>query len=85
MLIVGEPGCGKSCLLRYAQQLSPKGLLVNGIGSTSAGLTVSFQWENGEWTIEAGALALADGGVICIDEFNLLAKKEQFSIHEALE
>jgi DNA helicase MCM9 len=46
--------------------------MCNGISASSAGLTVNFQRENGEWTIEAGALALADKGLICIDEFNLL-------------
>lgn len=88
VLIVGDPGVAKSQLLRYAASLAPRGIHTIGTGSTKAGLTaaaVKDQFQEGRWTLEAGALVLADKGYIAVDELEKLHKDDQAGLHEALE
>lgn len=87
MLIVGDPGLGKSQMLRAAKDSAPRGIYVCGKGTTAAGLTAAVgrgAESGGHYQFEAGALVLADRGVCCVDEFDKLSAKPQ-SLLEAME
>ena len=86
--LIGDPGTAKSQILRYMAQLAPRGIYTSGKSSSAAGLTaaaVKDEFGEGRWTLEAGALVLADKGLCCIDELDKMNDQDRSSIHESLE
>ncbi|TLZ66634.1 MAG: minichromosome maintenance protein MCM [Methanobacteriota archaeon] len=88
ILLVGDPGTGKSELLSYMSRLSPRGIYATGKAASAAGLTaaaVRDEFGEGRWTLEAGALVLADKGLAAIDELEKMNPQDRSAIHEAME
>ena len=87
VLLCGDPGCAKSQFLKYMQKIAPRAVFSTGQGASAVGLTAYVQRSQltKEWTLEAGALVLADKGVCLIDEFDKMNDQDRTSIHEAME
>jgi len=86
VLFVGDPGTGKSEILKSAVNISPRALYTSGKGSTAVGLTAAVvkDPDTGTMSLEAGAIVLADGGIAAIDEFDKMESQDIAAIHEAM-
>ncbi len=84
-LFVGDPGTGKSEMLKFAAQVAPRGLYASGRGTTAAGLSAAVIREKNVLMLEAGVVVLADLGIAAIDEFEKMKPEDRTALHEMME
>ncbi|KAI0018614.1 MCM-domain-containing protein [Xylariomycetidae sp. FL0641] len=87
VLLLGDPGTAKSQVLKYVEKTAHRAVFATGQGASAVGLTASVRRDplTSEWTLEGGALVLADRGTCLIDEFDKMNDQDRTSIHEAME
>ncbi|KAF6819519.1 MCM2/3/5 family protein [Colletotrichum sojae] len=87
VLLLGDPGTAKSQVLKYVEKTAHRAVFATGQGASAVGLTASVRRDplTAEWTLEGGALVLADKGTCLIDEFDKMNDQDRTSIHEAME
>ncbi len=88
ILLLGDPGVAKSQILAFMGRISPRGRFTTGGGTTAAGLNaaaVKDSFNDGRFSLEAGALVLSDMGLCAVDEFDKMSTDDRGAMHEAME
>jgi len=87
VFLVGDPGVAKSITLKFISEMAPKGRYIVGKAASGAGITATVvrdEFLRG-WALEAGAMVLANKGIVCIDEIEKMDENDRSAMHEALE
>ena len=86
ILLVGDASCAKSMLLKYAGTLAPKSRYVSGMSTSGVGISASVVRDEltGDWSLAAGAMVLANNGIIMIDELDKMNAEDRSNLHEAM-
>ena len=88
ILLIGDPGAAKTRFLQYVKDIAPKGIFVSGKSVTGVGLTAAAEKDelgDGGWTLKAGALVIASGGMAAVDEFDKIDDTERAAMHDVME
>ncbi len=86
LFLIGDPGTGKSELLKFAGNIAPRGIYTSGRGTTAAGLTAAVIKDKSDMMVlEAGAVVLGDQGLVCIDEMDKIKDEDRSALHEVME
>lgn len=87
VLLVGDPGVAKSVMLGFIAGVAPKARYISGKSASAAGLTAAVVKDDilKGWSLEAGAIVLANKGIVCIDEFDKMEEEDRSAMHEAME
>jgi len=88
ILLLGDPGTAKSTLLHAVEEIAPRATFASGKGASAAGMTaaaVADDFGDAKWSLEAGALVIANDGIACVDEIDKVQEDAVNSMHEALE
>lgn len=89
ILLVGDPGTAKSTIMRAVAKIAPRGIWASGKSTSGPGLIAAVvkdpgDFGEGRWTVEAGAMALADRGQLCVDELDKMRPEDRDNMHEAM-
>jgi replicative DNA helicase Mcm len=88
LLLLGDPGCGKSTILRAVEELAPRSVYASEKGATEAGMTAAVTFDDfgdSPASLEAGALVVAHKGIACVDELDKIPENVVSGLHDALE